>query len=74
MAWVRANGPRGGATDIATPLNWALSSLKASTAGQVAAPRMVFVSLRRSLLQPLLLPFVFLLTDGAVDNEREICR
>ena len=56
LAWVKQNGPQGGATDIATPLAWSLDLLnKASPPGA------------------LILPFVFLLTDGAVENERVIC-
>ena len=50
--------PRGG-TDIQTPLMWSLDLLNAQSAvGFNGAP---------------IMPFVVLLTDGCVRNEREIC-
>jgi len=49
------NCPARGRTDILTPLDWAVRTLKLNK-------------------NPATIPFVILLTDGAVDNEREICR
>ena len=61
-----------GTTDIATPMTWALDLLNKAYNPQVCcvSPRALA---HVAVWQVLCLPFVFLLTDGAVENERQIC-
>ena len=59
--WVRQNGPQGGATDINTPLMWAMKLLQEGQDRLAASGATA-------------LPVVVLLTDGCVDNERQIVR
>ena len=66
--WIRGISPEKGGTDISTPLQWALTKLsgpgKRVEDGQGAEiGDKVYGRL----------PFVVLLTDGCVANEREIC-
>eukprot|EP00456_Euglypha_rotunda_P021248 TRINITY_DN1829_c0_g1_i2.p1 TRINITY_DN1829_c0_g1~~TRINITY_DN1829_c0_g1_i2.p1 ORF type:complete len:319 (+),score=40.06 TRINITY_DN1829_c0_g1_i2:78-1034(+) len=57
MSWVNLHAPKGGLTDIFSPMQWAVKLLNEAVESKVPG-----------------LPFIFLLTDGAVKNERDICK
>jgi hypothetical protein len=58
MQWIQQIQARG-MTDILTPLQAAITSLDSTPINTA---------------QGMAIPFVFLMTDGCVENEREICQ